>query len=192
MLRNALGLAGFTAGNVQLDQPVNGTTDIGEQRSIPVLVYAWAGGIIDVYSCGLIPQTYPLEESKDEVPPKTAQEDALASPLENPEEGPKEEDPIGAILQELVGNGSVQLFWEILENGVANEAGLPDKDSAIESMRIEQDAWELACKEFRSFTESSQGTQVPTFDQLLSDPLLEHIRAMLLAFASTTPQLLDE
>ena len=172
-----------------MGHPADGNSNIGDQRSIPVLVYAWAGGIIDVYSCELIPQMYPLDKSKEEELPKNGPEDALTPPLENPEEGTKEEDPISAILHELVDNGSVQLLWEVLDIAVANEAGLPDKDSMIESMRIEQHAWELACKEYRSFKESLQGTQVPAFDQLLSDPLLENIRAMLLAFASTAPQL---
>jgi len=34
----------FTAGNLMVDKGI-----------LPVLVYAWPGGIVDVYSCGLVP-----------------------------------------------------------------------------------------------------------------------------------------
>lgn len=42
---------GFTAGNLRLS---NTALKAGESSTLPVLVYAWPGGIVDVYSCELL------------------------------------------------------------------------------------------------------------------------------------------
>ena len=156
---------GFSAGNALVDDEKN--DDDWCRQSIPILVYAWAGGIIDVFSCGLLTKAYPLEKIQQEI----------------------DHDIDSAILLELVENGSLDVLWEILSN-VADEK----TNSTIDEIAgIQQaDMWKLAYKEYRSFVTTKKSAQqkegselkMPTFDELLHDSSLRNVRSILQSFGN--------
>ena len=75
----------FAAGNVW----IKGGSSGGSKRLIPCVVYAWAGGIMDVYACGLDIPLGPEALSGDEMSETIA-------------------------LKELIENGSVELLFDLL------------------------------------------------------------------------------
>jgi hypothetical protein len=70
---------GFTAGTLQVNKKDtttggNASSSSSRKKNVSVLVYAWAGGVIDIYACGL---QYPATNTTTETTPPTAEQIVL-------------------------------------------------------------------------------------------------------------------
>ena len=55
---------GFTAGNIPVKNRCHEKSSHGGDDSLPLLVYVWPGGVMDVYRCGLLPHIFPSTEDE--------------------------------------------------------------------------------------------------------------------------------
>ena len=122
---------GFTAGTLLMD----------EKSSLPVLIYAWAGGAVDVYACHLVHPT---------------QEETLDSQLT--QMNWKEPDASEhKLLEEMMNNESLSIVLTLFD----------DMEKDQNHKLLQEENWEMAQKEFKL----SEFTSPVTLKQLCSDKL---------------------
>jgi hypothetical protein len=184
----------------------NGTKDQSKSlESTPVLVYSWAGGLLDVYACGLsmchstrLPPPAHLQKETPNEALKTSPDvielsDSSSSvpSMEQPkEDGMESDQKVLLTVQELLENGSVQLLWDLLQCMESSPSEEIDENATTQ---LQQSDWNKALDEYRNFVQDNSSSEtspitvpLPTCDQIMSGSFLE-IRKLLLCLASISP-----
>jgi hypothetical protein len=109
---------GFTAGTLLVD-------DYESSLPLPVLVYAWAGGIIDIYACHLV---YPKQQQQ--VQQQQQQQEHNKTVTEH------------QVLKEMIDNESLSMVLNLFDN----------MDKNPDHKLLQDQQWEKARKEVKSST----------------------------------------
>jgi hypothetical protein len=142
---------GFTAGMLSVD-------DDGASSLLSVLVYAWPGGVVDIYACGLVYPSIPqhvVEQQNDPID-HTAERQVLEELLMN-----SNESSLSMVLR---------LFEKMEE----------DPDHRL----CQDEQWQEAKKEYYKASASARSSP-PTLEDLSSSKDFSSLRTLLLSLAST-------
>ena len=116
----SLYVQGFTAGTIMVKE----SDGDSEEEMLPVLVYAWAGGVIDLYACHLV---YP----KVVVDGETASEATEES----------------IVIQELIDNGVLEMVLNVIDR-----RPIAFTDNSQEMQQLQDPMWDKARQEVQQST----------------------------------------
>jgi hypothetical protein len=167
---------GFTAGNLQLLRNVDSH---GSQLLHPVLVFAWPGGVVDVYVCGLLPTTTISSMCDGPSPPPL--------PTQN-REGTTTQSAVGNFvpreerqaLEDMIDNESIYLLCEILKEQLRKESST---HPVVHISTEVEDEWKTVLQNPTLLVALNSG--VLDIDLLCTDEF-RPVRSLLLTLADNT------